>query len=243
MEKNKIIIESENLEKDVEIAVYGHFGFTVMLFSTFADNTYENEENGLIESIYPLIKKGKIKLYSVPLSNMDSWYSAAISSSEKSHRHYLYNVFITEELIPMIYDTCGSIVPIITAGASFGAYQAANQYFRRPDLFLGTIAMSGFYNIDCLTNGYFDDNCYFNSPTHYLPNLNDNYWLTFLKSRHHVYLTSGSGNGERPWESTHLANILSSKGIPHLVNILGEEFDHSVDTWKIMLPQLINYKL
>ncbi len=243
MERNKIIIESENLQKDVEIAVYGHFGFTLMLFSTFEDDTYENEKNGLIESIYPLIKKGKIKVYSVPLAIKDSWHSPVLTSEEKSNKHFAYNNFITEEVVPMIYDNCGTIVPIITAGASFGAYQAANHYFRRPDLFLGTIAMSGFFNIDYLACGYFDDNCYFNSPMHYLPNLNDNYWLTFLKSRHHIYLTSGSGKDEHPWESTHLGNILSSKGIPHLVSILGEEYDHSVDTWKAVLPQLINYKL
>lgn len=243
MEKNVITIESKNLEKEVDIIVYGHFGFTLMLFSTFEDDASENEQNGLIESIYPFIKKGKIKVFSVPTNCKASWLSQDKSAEDKSKCHFFYNNFIIEEVLPAIYDSCGTIVPIITAGASNGAYQAVNTYFRRPDLFLGTIAMSGNYNLELLTNGYFDENCYFNSPVHYLPNLHDNYWLTFLKSRHHVYLISGCGHGENPDSSVHLSSILSNKAIPHQLDIWGPEWSHNFDSWKTMLPQFIEKKL
>lgn len=243
MERGIITIESENLDKEVDIAVYGHFGSTLLLFSTFDDDALENEQNGLIEAIAPFIKKGKIRIFSVPTANNEIWKSESITPHERSKRHFNYNNFIVEEVLPVIYDSCGSVVPIITVGADHGAYQAVNSYFRRPDLFLGTIGMSGFYNIGHLTQGYFDDNCYFNSPVHYLPNLNDNYWLTFLKSRHHVYLLSGKGDAENPSESLHLSSILQHKGIPHQVDIWGEEWAHNFDTWKTMLAQYINKKL
>lgn len=243
MIRNVHTIESENLGKDVEIAVYGHFGSTLLLFSSFEDDSFENERSGIIESIAPFIKKGKIKVYSVPTANKEIWLANDLLPQERSQKHFNYNNFVLEEVLPLIYDTCGTVVPIITAGAAHGAYQAVNTYFRRPDLFLGTIGMSGNYNIGHLSNGYFDDNCYYNSPVHYLPNLHDNYWLTFLKSRHHVYLLSGKGENENPAESIHLSGILSQKGIPHQLDIWGEEWSHNVETWKAMLAQYVNAKL
>ena len=35
----------------------------------------------------------------------------------------------------------------ITTGASLGAFLAANEYFKHPDLFRGVIAMSGSYDV------------------------------------------------------------------------------------------------
>ena len=58
----------------------------------------------------------------------------------------------------------------LTTGASFGAFHAANTFFRRPDLFGGAIAMSGFYDLGRnYLDGYSDDNVFFNNPAWYLP--------------------------------------------------------------------------
>ncbi len=238
MNRTLYTLNSENLGEDVDIVVYGHYGSTILLFSVFEDDALENERNGIIEAISPFIKNGKIRVYSIPTANRQIWASG-LSHHDCSERHSAYNNFVVEEVLPFIYDNCGTVLPVITAGASHGAYQAVNLYFRRPDLFLGTVGMSGNYNIGHLTQGYFDDNCYFNSPVHYLPNLEDNYWLTFLRSRHHVQLMSGKGHGENPSESYHLSNILNRKNIPHKVDIWGEEWGHNPETWKEMLKQYI----
>ena len=52
-------------------------------------------------------------------------------------------------------------------------------------------------SLDNVPKDFFDDNCYFNSPVHYLPNLSDEYWLSFLRSKHHVYLMTGTGENEK----------------------------------------------
>ncbi len=241
---NKILeIESQHLGKTVEMPVYGHFGSSILLFSSTEDDPYENERNGIIESILPFIKKGIVTVYSIATANKETWEHSDLSPAERSKKHFDYNNFIIEEVLPLIYDNCGNIVPIITAGASKGAYHALNTYFRRPDLFIGTIAMSGKYDIYSYTHGYWDDNCYFNSPVHYLPNLNDNYWLAFLKSRHHVYLLSGRGLGEDPSSSYHLSSILAGKEIPHTIDIWGEEWGHNAETWKSMISHIIKNKI
>lgn len=243
MEKSYKRIKSENLDKDMNIAIYGHYGFGLLLFPAYTDSFLENENNGMLNSMKACIEKGKCRVFSIDGIFLESWLSNGKTPQEKSQRHLEYNNFITDEAIPFIFNECGGPVPIITAGASTGGFIAANTYFRRPDIFYGTIALSGTFNIDHYAKGYFDDNCYFNSPVHYLPNLTEDYWLTFLESRHHVYLLSGSGEGENPENTVHLHNILKNKNIRHFIDIWGKEWGHNWDTWKQMLGQIINDKL
>ncbi|MBM2815408.1 MAG: hypothetical protein HW421_2170 [Ignavibacteria bacterium] len=236
------VLHSEFLGKETEIAIYGHYGISIVMFPTFTDHYLENEANGIIESIAHNIKIGTCRVFSIPGIMEESWHNYNIDQSSRSKRHFEYNQYIEQEVIPFIYYENGGAVPIITCGASLGAFFAANSYFRRPDIFLGTIAMSGSYNLDFHTNGFFDENCYFNSPVHYLPNLNDSFWMSYLYSRRHVYLLSGSGEGENPHFSQQLSDILNTKGIPHSLDVWGAEFGHTIDTWKKMLPQFLSQK-
>lgn len=243
MNKEMYVWKSKNLSKDMEIAVYGHFGFSILLFPTFTDKYLENENNGLINSIENFVKNGKCKVYSIGSVNSESWLNKEISNEEKSNRHFEYNNYIIDEVIPFIYDNNGGVVPIITCGASLGAFHAVNHYLRRPDLFLGVIGLSGIYDLKYYSKEFFDENCYFNSPIHYLPGLNDNYWLSFLTSKHHVYILSGSGYNEQPGFSTHLSEILMMKNISHFIDIWGSEWGHDVKTWVAMLNHIIGTKI
>lgn len=243
MERQIFTWNSPNLNKDMEIAVYGQYGVALLLFPTNTDNYLENEENGLIESIAPQIEKGRCRVYSVGAVNFESWLNRDIPHSQRSERHFQYNNYIIEEVFPFIFDNCGSPVPVMTCGASIGGYHAANNYFRRPDLFFGLIAMSATFNIEHFSDGHFDENCYFNSPQHYLPLLNDPYWLSFLKSRKHVYILSGSGDGEYPVNSIIIEDILKQKEIPCVVDLWDARWNHDFTTWKAMLSQYVNTKL
>lgn len=237
------IWKETNLGREISIESYGHYGFAILMFPAFTDGREEYKKEGLLDAVKPYIEKGKCKVYVVDTANMDSWLHEKIAPEAKSEAHLHYNNFIVEEVVPYIFGDCGGAVPVLTCGASLGAYHAANTYFRRPDIFYGVIAMSGTYNIEYFTKGYFDDNCYFNSPIHYLPNLHDEYWLSALRSKHHIYLLTGSGDGENPDNSTQLGNILASKDIPHMVDIWGPEWGHNYNTWKLMLANIIETKL
>ena len=204
MHKETYSIWSNHLKKEMEIASYGHYGLAILLFPSLTDNYLENETNGLIDAFLPFVKKGKCKVFSIGGVMQESWLNPSISSEDKSNLHFDYNNFIVEEILPFIFNECNGPIPTLTCGAANGAYYAANNYFRRPDLFHGTIAMSGTYNIQHYSDGFYNDNCYFNSPVHYLPNLTDNYWLSFLMSKHHVYLMSGQNEGEFPENSINL---------------------------------------
>jgi len=243
MKKETHLWKSPHLNKEMTVNIYGHYGFAIMLFPSFTDKANECEENGMIEAIKPYLDKGKCRIFSLESVNCESWLNDKISSEQKSNRHYEYNNFVTEEVVPFIFNSCGGPVPILTAGAKHGAFHAGNKYFRRPDLFYGVIAMSGTYNLQHYCGDYFDENCYFNSPVHYLPNLHDDYWLSFLKNKHHVHLLSGSGENENPSNTEHLGSVLSHKGIPHEVDIWDNQWGHDWNTWNKMLAHILETRL
>src|SRR6187455_2611167 len=73
-----------------------------------------------------------------------------------------------------------------------------NLFLKRPDIINGVIAMSGVYDLTEYTKGHYDDDVYFNSPMHYMPNLTDYNVLEKIRSTHHLHIFSGSGAYEDP---------------------------------------------
>lgn len=230
---------SPALHKHMEIAVYGHYGFALLMFPTAAADYLEYERFYVIDALAPMIDAGKVKAFSINSINNESWLNDNIPPPYKAIRHQQFNHYVADEVVPFIRNHCSPETMIITTGASFGALHAANQVFRRPDLFDGTIAMSGSYDLKSYTNGYYDDNCYFNSPVDYLPNLSDEWHLSRLRSKKHIYILSGQGDWERPERSAQLGRILAAKGIPHSVDLWGYDVPHDWPTWRKMLPHVI----
>lgn len=241
MEKQQHIIKSNFLRKDIEIMSYGHYGLNLLFFKN--EKISMQDCNLIFDSIKHFINIGRYRIYIVETCNNDSWNNLNIEPLMRSKIHFDFNNFIEEEVTPFIYNQSGGAVPIITCGIGSGAYHATNTFFRRPDIFLGTIGINGFYNIQNLCGNYFDDNCYYNSPLHYLPNLNDNYWLSYLLSRKHIYLISGSAVSDYTHETQILADVLSRKGIRNNLEIWGEEWDHSINTWVAMFKNVLENKL
>ncbi len=229
---------SPNLNKDMEIAVYGHYGFALLMFPTAAADFLEYERFQLIDSISPLINDGKIKVYSVNSINGESWLNKNIHPAHSAIRHQEYNGYVTEEIVPFIKHTSSQSVPIITTGASLGAFHALNSFLRRPDLFAGVIAMSGTYDLKYYTNGYFDDNCYFNSPVDYLSKWDDENILNQLRHRS-IVIASGQGPYEDPSASQRISEILHSKDIKHWLDLWGHDMKHDWPTWRQMLPYFL----
>jgi esterase/lipase superfamily enzyme len=224
----------------MEIAVYGHYGFALLMLPTAAADYLEYERFQLIDALQPIIEAGKIKVFSINSINSEAWLNNQMQPRHKAIRHQQFNSYVADEVVPFIQQNTSKQTPIITTGASLGALHAANMFFRRPDLFAGTIAMSGVYDLTAYTKGYFDEDVYFNSPMHYLPNLEDENILNRLRASGHIHLLSGSGNYEDPEASRQLGGILQAKGIRHEVDIWGPDMRHDWPTWRAMLPYYIN---
>ena len=229
---------SPNLNKEMEIGVYGHYGYALLMFPTAAADYLEYERFQLIDAIAPFINEGKLKAFSINSINHESWLNRNMHPSHKAIRHQQYNQYVTEEVAPFIKQHCSSTVPIVTTGSSLGALHAVNSFFRRPDLFAGSIAMSGNYDLKYYTNDFYDDNCYFNSPVDYLPRWNDENILNKLRKKS-IVIASGQGSYEDPDASRRLSDILNSKGINHWLDLWGYDMSHDWPTWRQMLPYFL----
>lgn len=233
---------SPTLNKDMPVAVYGDYGFALLLVPTAAADYLEYERFQLIDSLAPVINSGKVKVFSVNSINNESWLNENMAGEHKGIRHNQFNNYIFNEVIPFIKNNTSDETPIFTCGASFGALHSMNLFLKRPDLINGVIAMSGVYDLVEYSKGFFDDQVYFNSPQHYVPNLQDEWYLSQIKNSHHIHLLSGSGDYEDPEASRKFSQVLSNKHIHHTLDIWWKEWKHDWPTWRAMLPYYLENK-
>jgi esterase/lipase superfamily enzyme len=232
---------SPALQKEMPVAVYGHYGFAVLMIPTAAADYLEYERFELIETLRPMIDAGKIKVFSINSINMESWMNKEMEGAHKAIRQNQFNEYIFNEVVPFIKNFTSEETPIIATGASFGALHSMNIFLKRPDLFKGVIAMSGVYDLTEYTSGYYDEQVYFNSPIHYIPNLTDHIILEQIRSGKMV-IASGSGSHEDPEANKRFSGVLHSKSIPHDLEIWADDIHHDWPTWRKMLPYFIDSK-
>ena len=230
---------SPSLDKEMPIAVYGHYGTALLMVPTAAADYLEYERFQLIDAISPVIESGKIKVFSVNSINTESWMNDQMDPRHKIIRHRQFNDYIHNEVVPFIRNNTSWETPIIICGASFGALHSMNLFLKRPDIINGVIAMSGVYDLTEYTKGYYDEDVYFNSPQHYIPNLSDHTILEQIRHNGHLHILTGSGAHEDPGANGRFAKILYDKGINYELDIWGEEWPHDWPTWRAMLPHYL----
>jgi esterase/lipase superfamily enzyme len=224
------------------IVTYGHYGFALLMIPTAGANYLEYERFELINTLQPFINEGKLKVYSINSINNESWLNKEMLPEHKAIRHNDFNQYVFKEVIPFIRNTSSNDTFIYTCGASLGAFHAMNLFLKRPDIINGAISMSGVYDLTEYTNGYWDEQVYYNSPVHYVPNLTDSWYLNKIKASHHIHIYTGSGEFEAPDQNRKFSEILWSKGIWHNFEIWGPEIKHDWPTWLMMLPYIISTK-
>jgi esterase/lipase superfamily enzyme len=233
---------SPALQKDMPLAMYGDYGFALLLVPTAAADYLEYERFQLIDTLQPIIDSGKVKVFSINSINTESWMNNEMEPAHKAIRQNQFNEYVFNEVIPFIKNATSWDTPIITCGASFGALHSMNLFLKRPDLINGVIAMSGVYNLTEYTKGFYDDQVYYNSPAHYIPNLTDHHMLEQIRSSHHIHILTGSGNYEDPNASKDFAGVLYNKGITYDLDVWGGDIHHDWPTWRSMLPYVLNNK-
>jgi esterase/lipase superfamily enzyme len=230
---------SPRLEREMPVAIYGDYGFALVLVPTAAADYLEYERFGLIESLRPFLDSGKVKVFSVNSINTESWMNPSMEPHHKAIRHQTFNHYMYDEVVPFVKSATSFETPIIMCGASFGALHSMNLFLKRPDLLNGVIALSGVYDLTEYTRGFYNYDVYYNSPQHYMPNLTDHAVLEQIRQSSHIHLFSGSGPYEDPNASRSFAGILYNKGINYELDIWGPEWRHDWETWRAVLPHYL----
>src|SRR5207253_8937682 len=181
MERRTTSWFSPNLQMEMPLVAYGHAGQTLLMLPTAAADYLEYERFYLVDAIKPFIDAGRIRAYSINSVNRYSLLNEQMPPKLKAELLTRYDRYIVDEFLPLIRNENGVDARPITTRASLGAFLAANEHFKHPDLFRGLIAMSGGYDIRPYLNGYYDDNVFFNNPLDYPSGLNDDHYLPSLR--------------------------------------------------------------
>jgi esterase/lipase superfamily enzyme len=228
--------------RDVELGplrliAYGHWGRPVLAFPSELGARWDWEDRGMVAAVAGLIDGGRVKLYCLDAADAYTWRADDVPLEERARRHGEYERWVNEWVAPWIYeDTSGG--EIIVAGASFGAYHAANFALKRADLYPLAIGMSGVYDVSAVGWGERADATYFNNPLDYVRQLHGEH-LDWLRSRVSLLLVCGQGQ----WEDTtgalestrHFAALLGEKGIRHELDLWGHDVAHDWSSWRAQI--------
>lgn len=231
---------SPALGQDMPIVSYGHYGLALLLVPTAAADFLEYERFQMLDALAPLIESGKVKVFSINSINLQSWMNREMEGAHKAIRQNQWNQYVFDEVIPFIKSKTSWDTPIIVSGASFGALHSMNLFLKRPDLINGVISMSGVYNLMEYTNGYYDEQVYYNSPAHYMPMLSEHWYLENIRRSNNIHIFSGEGPYEAPHAAREFADVLYGKGITYELDIWGAEWRHDWPTWRAALPHYLN---
>jgi esterase/lipase superfamily enzyme len=233
---------SNTLGRDMELLVFGHAGAKVLVFPTREGRFYDYENWGLVDALRHSIEGGHIRLFCVDGVDSQSLYCRSVPPPVRVERRRQYERYILQDVIPFMVSQNG--VPfLIVHGCSIGAYHAANLAFRHPSLFCKVVALSGRYDLtrpvgpfEDLFNGHYDHDVYFNTPNHFLPNLNDPGLLEPLRR---MDITLAVGEQDPFHESNRaLSWALACKGVPHRLAIWPGEA-HRARYWREMVSHYL----
>lgn len=213
----------------MEILVFGHAGTPLLVFPSSLGRYFEWEDFGMIGSLSDKLEAGYNRVYCVDSVDAESFYNKRVHPRVRIKRHRQFEDYIVNEVVPYIHSQSDQEY-IISSGASFGAYHAANFVFKHPHLFGKLIALSGAYDIKSFLDGYYDEDVYFSNPTDYLQNLNDHGMLEQIR-KNKIILSYGEFDPCRD-KNEQLSGILGAKSIPHSTEVIAGAFGHDWPWWR-----------
>jgi len=219
---------SHELHRDVELLVFGHAGSPLLVFPTSRGRFFEYEDRGVIGVLSPKIERGELQVFCPDSVDTESWYNKSVHPRVRVLRHLQYERYILHELLPFLRWKNQSSQLALT-GCSFGGYHAVNFSLKHPDLVTHCVSMSGAYDIHQFLDGYYDDDCYFNCPPDFLPNQNDDWFLSRYRQ---MKIVLGSADWDMCLDqNVKLSAMLKAKAVPNWLDVWGDNSRHDWPLW------------
>ena len=228
---------SDRLGRPMEMLVFGHAGLPVLTFPTSSGRFSDFEDCGMVGALAAKIEAGHLQLFCVDSIDAESWYNLKLPPRLRVARHLQYERYILEEVVPVIRSK-NIHASLLAMGCSLGGYHAVNIAMRHPDTITGFLSLSGAFDLTGFLDGYYDQDCYFNLPMHYLPNLTDAWYLDRFKRNCNYVLATGWDDHCLAQNQT-LATVLAAKAIPHELFIWDTRDTHNWPIWQRMAKQYL----
>jgi esterase/lipase superfamily enzyme len=222
----------------MELLVFGHAGAKVLVFPTRQGRFFDYENWGLIAALSQSIERGLLHVFCVDSVDSEGLYCHSAPPRARIARHNQYEQYILGEVIPFMCKGAQHCF-LIAHGCSIGAYHAVNLALRHPGLFGKVVALSGRYDLTKsvgpfpdLFDGYYDEDIYFHTPTHFLPQWEEPAALLAMR-RTEIILAVGEDDHFKS-STEQLSHQLSSKEVPHTLAIWSGEA-HRAYHWRQMV--------
>ncbi|WP_158792582.1 esterase family protein [Granulicella sp. L60] len=227
---------SPSLGRDMEMLTFGHAGLPTLVFPTSCGRFFEFEDRGMVASVHDKLEHGHVQLFCVDSVDQESWYNRSVPPRWRIARHMQYEQYLMQEVLPLMrYDN--RPCHLAATGCSFGGFHAFNIALRHPDVFSAVLSMSGCFDTAGFLSGYYDDDCYFNIPPHYLANIGDPWYLDHYRRNTYVLAT---GTHDQCWnDNERMAQIFRAKDIPCRLDVWGDDTGHDWPYWQRMLQTYI----
>jgi esterase/lipase superfamily enzyme len=223
---------SPSISSEFKMLIFGHAGQPVILFPTSKGSYYQNKDEGLINAAGWFLENGKIRIYCPDSIDAQSWYNRSVEPSIRAYNHGCYDRLILQEVVSRAQHETG-YSRMAMAGCSFGGYHAVNFSFRHPNVCSHCFSMSGAFDVRQFTDGYYDDNVYYNNPVDFIPADQDpELWKMGIILGTAEYDICKQDN-ER------LSQILHDKNINHWLDIRPHA-NHDWPVWRNMFPHYLS---
>ena len=228
---------SPTMGRDMECKVYGHAGRPVLFIPCQDGRFMDFEGFHMTDTWAPWIESGQVMVFSIDTVDLETWSNKNGDPYWRIRRHEQWVRYIVDEMVPfmrsMVNERNGweGFPGIITFGCSLGAYRAANLFLRFPDIFDGTLALSGIYTSEYGFGDYMDEVVYQNSPVHYMANLPADHPYIERYNRNRGIICVGQGAWEQTETTIRLRDIFQEKGINIWVDLWGYDVNHDWPWW------------
>ena len=234
MKRELVSRYSENLDRYMDLVVYGEGGYPVIVFPTQDSPCTNWEDFGMIDTLDDYIGSGMLQLLCVSNVDKDSWSAADRDKAERADLVEAYYRYVADELCPLVHELSGRADRPLLAGCSMGATHAVVFALRRPDLFQGCIALSGVYDAKFFFDGWMNETLYASSPVDFLPNMASDHPYIDIYNKRQLVLCVGRGAWEDDGVRTQhvLDDSFRRLGISAWCDFWGTDVNHDWPWWK-----------
>ena len=222
---------SPHLGRDMELKVYGHAGFPLLVFPTSMGRFYQYADQGMIAAREEKYERGALQAFCVDSVDEESWYNKHIPPHDRILRHMQYDRYLRMEVVPFLQGK-NAAPQFAATGCSFGGYHSAVFGLKYPELVSHIISFGGAFDIKQFLGGYYDDNAYFNNPIDFVGGTTDHNQLERYR-RQSIVLATGETDICLD-QNLRFADVLTRKAIPHRLDVWGDGTGHDWHWWQAM---------
>jgi esterase/lipase superfamily enzyme len=233
---------SPNLNRDMELLVFGHSGARVIVFPTSCGRFYDWENREMIKALGHHIEQGWIQVFCIDSVDPESWWNMNAHPKDRAIRHLEYQKYVVEEVLPWTKKQNDNGF-VIALGASMGAYHAISIACNYPDQFNRAIGMSGPYDFAQMSGpysvfnwvfDYYDDNVHKCNPAQSVRSASEQH-IEKLKK---VDIIFAMGETDPLFGSNEIFHqVLDEREVPHAYRV----WDGFAHDWPIWHEMVLHY--